>query len=92
MNVIDKVHVYKCLHFASIKSIAGNKTNLFPSPFLISTSRFCNLAEAFQNDYVAACGTVFRSSTVKNEMGGCVSVPCSTKMRERSSTPDWINF
>ena len=43
--MMDKVQVYMCLHLhiASIKSTAGNKTRLFPSPFLI-------LAESFRND------------------------------------------
>ena len=81
-----------CLHIDSIKSAAGNKTSLVPSPFLLSTSRFFILAEAFQNDHVAACSTVSRSATEKNEMGGYISVPSSSKMTQRSSTPDWIKF
>ena len=68
--MIDKVLVYMCLHIASIKSTAWNKTKLLPSPFLISTSWFLILAEAFRNDHVAACSTAFRSATEKNEMGG----------------------
>ena len=36
--MMDKVHVYMCLHTASIKSTAGNKIRPFPSPFHISTS------------------------------------------------------
>ena len=35
--MMDKVHVYMCLHIATIKSTAGNKTKLFSSPFLIFT-------------------------------------------------------
>ena len=42
------------LHIALIKSTAGNKTKLSPSPFLISTSWFLLLAEVFRNDLVAA--------------------------------------
>ena len=45
---MDKAHVYMCSHIASIESI-------FPSPFLISIGRFLILAEAFRNEYVAAC-------------------------------------
>ena len=71
--MIDEVHVYMCLHIASVEPTAGNKTQLFPSPFLI-------LAQAFRNDHVAACSTALRSATEKNEMGGYVTGPCSSKM------------
>ena len=67
--MMDEVHVYMSLHIALIKSTAGNKTTFFPSPFLTSTSRFLILAGAFRNDHVAACSTVLRSATEKNEMG-----------------------
>ena len=90
--MMDKVHVYMSLHIASIKSTAGNKTRLFPSPFLISTSWFLILAEAFRNDHVAACSTALRSATEKNEMGGYVTIPCLSKMTQRSSTADWLQF
>ena len=90
--MMDKVLVYMSLHIASIKSIAGNKTGLFPSPFLISTSWFLILAEAFRNDHVAACSTALRSATEKNEMGGYVTIPCLSKMTQRSSTADWLQF
>ena len=80
------------LHNASIKSTAGNRTRLFRSPFLISTSWFLILAEAFQNDHVAACSTALCSATEKNEMGGYVTVPCSCKMTQRSSSTDWLEF
>ena len=68
--MMDKVHVYMCFHIASIKSTAGIKTGLFPSPFLISISRFLILAKAFRNDHVAACSTALRGATEKNEMSG----------------------
>ena len=90
--MIDKVHVYIRLHLALIKSTAGNKTRLFPSPFLISTSWFLILAEAFRNDHVAAFSTALRSATEKNEFGGYVTVPFSSKMTQRSSTADWPKF
>ena len=89
---MNEVHVYMCLHIATIKSTAGNKTRLFPSPFLISTSRFLILGKAFRNDYVAACSTVLRSATERNEMGGYVTVPCSYKKTQRRSTADWLKF
>ena len=90
--MMDKVHVYMCLHIASIKSTAGNKTKLFLSPFLISTSWFLILAESFRNDHVAACTTALCSATEKNEMGGYVTVPCSSRMKQHSSTADWLKF
>ena len=88
---MDKVHVYMCLHFASIRPIAGNKTRLFLSPFFISTGWFLILAEAFRDDHVAARSTTLRSATEKNEMGGYVTVLCSSKITLRSSTVDWLN-
>ena len=71
-----------CLHIASIKFNAGNKTRLFPSPFLIFTSRFLILTEAFRNDYVATC------STEENEFRGYVTVLSPSKTTQRSSTVD----
>ena len=79
--MLDKVHVYMCLHIAPIKSTGGNKTTLFPSPFLIFTSRFVILAEAFRNDFVAACSTAFRSATEEIDSGGYVDVPCPSKVK-----------
>ena len=69
-----------CLHTASVQSTDGNKTGLILSPFLMSTIWFCILTEAFRSDHVVACSTAFRSATEKNEMGGYVTVPCSSKM------------
>ena len=79
--MMGKIHVYKCLYIASIKSTAGNKTKLFPSPFLISTSSFLSLAEI-----------VLRSATEKTELGGYVTVSCSSKTTECSSTADWLKL
>ena len=81
-----------CLHLTSIKSTAGNETRFFPRPFLISTGWFLILAEAFRKDHVAACCTALRSATEKNEMGGYVTIPYSSKMTQRSSTLDWLKF
>ena len=92
INMMDKLHVYKCIHNASIKSTAGNKTRLFASPFLFCSSWFLILAETFPSDYVTACTTAVRSATEKNEMAGYVTVLCSPKMTLRSSTADWLNF
>ena len=81
-----------CLHVASIKTTVGNKLGLFPSPFHISTSSRLTLAGAFRGDYVAACGTAFRSTTEENDSGGYVDVACSSKVKQRSSTADWLKF
>ena len=88
----DTVHVFMCFHIASIKSTAGNKTRFFDSPYLIFTNRFLILAETFRNDHVAACSTGLRSATEKTEMGGYVTVLCSSKMTQRNSTADWLKF
>ena len=90
--MMDKVYVYMCLHIASIESTAGNKIRRFPSPLLISTRLFRILAEAFRNDYVTACSTALRSATEENESGGYVTVPCSPKVTQLSSTADWLKF
>ena len=80
------------LHTASIKSTVGNKTRLFPSPFHVSSSSRLTLAGALRGDYVAACSTAFRSATEENDSGGYVDVPCLSKVRQRSSTADWLKF
>ena len=77
--------VYK-LH--RLNSLLEIKLGFFPSPFLISTSCFIILAEAFQNEHVAVFSNALRSATEKNEMGGYVAVPCSSKMTQRSSKAD----
>ena len=83
---MSKVHVYMCFHIASIKSTAGNKTKLFPSPFLVTTGWFLILAKAFRNDYLAAFSTAHRSATEKNEIGGYVTVLYLSKMTQHYST------
>ena len=92
IKIMDKVHVYMCFHITSIMSTAGNRTRLFSSPFLNSTSWFFILAKIFRNEHVAAFGTALRSAAEKNEIGGYVTVPCSSKMTQRSSTADWLKF
>ena len=79
-------------YIASIESTAGKKIRLFPSPFHVSTSPWLTLAEEFRNDHIAACSTALRSANDKNEIGGYVTVPCSSKMTKRSSTADWFKF
>ena len=85
-----KIHVYMWLHYASVKSTVGNKTRPFPSPFHVSTSSRLTLAEAFWNDYVAACSTTLRSATEEIESSGYVTVPCPSKVTKHSSTADWL--
>ena len=89
---MEKVQVYMCLHIASTKSTARNKTMLFPSPCLISNSWFFILAQAFQNDHVVACSTALRSAAEENESGGYVTVPCPSKVTQHSSTADRLKF
>ena len=81
-----------CLHAASIESTVGNKLGLFPSPFHVSTSSRLTLAGAFRGDYVAACGTAFRSASKENDSGDYVDVPCPSKVKQSSSTADWLKF
>ena len=81
-----------CLYIALFKSTAGNNTWLFPSPFLISTSWFFILVEAFRNDHVATCSIALRSATVESEMAGYVAVPYSSKMTQPISTADWLKI
>ena len=88
--MMDKSDVYMRLHTASIKLTAGNKTRLFASPFLFSTSSFLILVEVFRNDFVAACSTALRSATEKNELGGYVTLTCPSEMTQRTSTADWL--
>ena len=87
-----KIHVDMCLHVASNKTIAGNKTRLFPSPFLISTSWFLIVAKAFRSDYVAACTTALRSATEENESDGYGTVSGPSIVTQHSSTRDWLKF
>ena len=92
MKMMKKAHVYMCLHIASNKSTAGNKTRYFHSPFWFSTSRFLILNETLRNDHVAACSTARRSATGKNEIGGYVTVPCSSIKTQRSGTVDCLKI
>ena len=80
------------LHIASFESTAWNKTRLFPSQFHVSISSRLTFAGVFRSDYVAACSTAFRSATQENESGGYVAVPCPSKVKQRSSTADWLKF
>ena len=80
------------LHTALIKSTVENKTRVLPSQFNISNSSRLTLAGAFRSDYVAACSTDLRSATEEIESGGYVDVPCPSKVKQRSSTADWLKF
>ena len=76
----------------SIKTIVWNKLGLNHSPFHISTSSRLTLAGTFRGGYVAACSTAFRSATEENDSGGYLDVPCPSKVRQHSSTADWLKF
>ena len=80
------------LHTASIQSTAGNKTRCFPIPFHLYTSSRLTVAGAFRSVHVAACSTALRSATEENESGGYVAVPCPFKVKQHSSTADWLKF
>ena len=81
-----------CLHAESIKSTVGKKLGLFPSPFHVSTSSRLTLAGAFRGGYVAACSTAFGSTTEENDSGAYVDVPCPSKVKQSSSTADWLKL
>ena len=81
-----------CLHSAAIKSTVGSKLGLFSSPFHVSTSSRLTLAGAFRGGYLSACSTAFRSTTEENDSGGYVDVPCPSKVKQHSSTADWLRF
>ena len=91
-RMLEKAQVYVWLHTASFKSFVGNKTRLPPGPFHVSTISRLTLAGAFRSDYVAACSTALDSATEENESGGYVDFPCPSKMKQRSSTVDWLKF
>ena len=80
------------LHTASIKSTVANKTTLFPIPFHVSTSSRLTLAGAFRSDYVDACSSALRSATEGNESGVYETVPCPSKVKQHSSTADWLKL
>ena len=85
-----EIRVYLWLKTASNKSTVGKITRLYPSQFHVSTSSRLLLAGAFRSDYVAACSTGFRSVTEENESGGHEAVPCPFKLKQRSSTAEWL--
>ena len=75
-----------------LNPLRGTKLGFFLSPFPIPISWFRILGEAFRNDHVTARSTALRSATEKNEIGCYVTVPCLSKMTQRSSTAEWPNF
>ena len=80
------------LHAALIRTTVWNKQGVNPSPFNVSTSSGLTLAGAFRGGYVAACSTAFRSTTEENDSGGYVDVPCPFKVKQSSSTADWLKL
>ena len=75
-----------------MKTTVCNKLGVFPSTFHVSTSSGLSLAGALRGGDVAACSTAFPSATEENDSGGHVDVPCPSKMKQRSSTADWLKF
>ena len=75
-----------------INPLLGTKLAFFPSPFYVSTSSRLALAGAFRSDYVAGCSTALCGATEENDSSGYVAVPCLSKVKQRSSTVDWLNF
>ena len=73
---------------ASLKSIFGTWLGFFLARSLLLSAS----SSLWPNDHVAACSTGHRSATEKNEMGGYVTVPCSSEMTQRSSRVDWVKF
>ena len=74
-----------------LNPLLGTKLGFFParSSFLPTHA---SLAEAFRSDYVAACSTALHSATEENDSGGYVDVPCPSKVKQHSSTADWLKF
>ena len=71
--------------------LLGTKLGFFQIRFTFSSSRL-TLAGAFRSDYVAACSTAFRSATEKKDSCGYVAPPCPSKVKQRSSTADWLEI
>ena len=84
--------MFTCVYILHRLTAAGNKTRIFTSPFHVSTNSSLTLAEAFRNDYVAACSTALRSATEENESRGYLTVPCPSKVEQHSNTTDWFKF
>ena len=83
--------MFTCVYILHrLNPLLGTKLGYFlaRSSFLLAGFSFWT-KQAFRNDHVAACSTARRSATEENEMGGYVTVPCSSKMTRRSSTADW---
>ena len=89
-NKVYKREKRSSLHAASVKTTVWYKLGVFPSPLHVSTS--LTLDGAFRGGYVAACSTAFRSATEENDSGGYVDVTCPSKMKQHSSTADWLRF
>ena len=80
------------LQATSNKTTVWNKLGVFPSQFHVSTSSGLTVAGVFRGGYVAACSTASRSATEDNDSGGYVDVPCPSKVKQHSSTADWLKF
>ena len=80
--------MFTCVYILHrLNPLPGTKLGFFPVCFsvLLAGSSFWRKP---WNDDVAACSTALRSAIEKNEMGGYVTVPGSSKMTQCSSTKD----
>ena len=73
-----------------LNPILGTKLGFFlvSSPILPARASYWSK----RNNHLAACSTVLRSVIEENELGGYVTVPCPSKVTQRSSTADWLKF
>ena len=91
-KIVTENHNYMLGNDVASINLFWNKTRFFLSPFLVTTNRFLVLAEASRNHLVTGCSTALRSATEENQTGGYITVPCSSRMTQRSSTLGWIRF
>ena len=75
-----------------LNPLLGTKLGFFLVRSTFSTSSRLTLAGAFRSNHVAACSTALRSATEENESGGYVTFPCPSKVKQRSSTADWLKL
>ena len=78
-----------------LNPLLGTKLGLFlvRSTFVpADASLWLERSGACRSDQVAAFSTALRSATEENDSGGYVTVPCPSKVKQLSSTVDWLKF
>ena len=88
--MLEKFIFTSCYILHRLIPLLGTKLGFFLCPFPGSTSSRLALAGAFPREYVAACSTALRSATEENESGGHVTVRSPPKVKQHSSTADWL--